>query len=202
MKISHLNSLSFKSTPLYNVKLKQGQADGTYKELPATFSKLSKTSKEDIKTIEKLSYSWGKTRYGEKITSNFLGYGPVCNEDDEFYVIEGYEKPGKKTIYSIAEVNQTDRSVSYIQANPKNKDREIKGSGELILYGLGKKLGQNRYGEYYSLCSAFSAMGFYRQAGLLYESQEFSLNEENAPQFFDRIEKKYNFNFESKEGKK
>ena len=193
MRINPQNLTSFTSIPLYKVNLKKQNSDGTTSNISATFSKLERYDGEDRTEMRKLSSSWAGTQYGEKIAKHFLGYESEY-DDDEFFAIESTTPNGARNIYSISQVNPITHLVSYLQSNPKNKMRGIKGAGEVMLWGIGRELRQDVNGGYFHLYSSPGAIGFYRQAELTSDNSFFYVDQNNGPQFFSRLEEKYGLN--------
>lgn len=193
MKISPLNSISFTSTPLYNVKLRKTLSDGTQEKLDARFSKLESDNERDVARVADLCRKWFRAYFGIAAGRNFL----ISDEYDEmkkfdYYVIEGISKNGDNEIYSIAEFNRDSRTIEYIESNPNNKEKNIKGSGELMLWGIAKKNKSNDNDKTFSLTSSNGAMGFYSKAGLKNFNHSFVLFPEDTDNFLREIERKYN----------
>ena len=194
MKISPHNSISFKSIPIYDVKLKKENPDGTISELPATFSKLKYHDKEDRKLVNDIRNSWQDTEFAKIICPNFLN-GKYHKED--FYVIERKNEEGKKEIYSIAEFTRLWDCVQFLQSNPQNSENGIKGAGEVMLWGIGKKCSRKK-DECFYLIPTYQSRPFYEHIGLQKIGGIYTLGTISAKRFLDRIEKKYNFSQKKK----
>lgn len=192
MKISPLNSISFKSIPLYNVKLKKQNSDGSCEELPATFSKLKCRDRKDKKLVKDIKDTWKGAEFTARICNDFLNNG---FRKEDFYIIEGRNKKGEKEVYSIAEFFDFWNSIQFLQANPQNKTNGIKGAGEVMLWGIGQEKKEPMH-DCFTLIPTSESAGFYEHAGLKAENWGFSLKASQAKKFFKRIEDKYNFSLE------
>ena len=87
MRVSPLNSISFKSIPLYDVKLKK-QNDGSYEELPATFSKLESYDADDISIVKEIPKKWQDAPIGTNIAWDFLAQESKGLFDYEYYGLD------------------------------------------------------------------------------------------------------------------
>lgn len=204
MKISSYNSTSFTSIPLYDVKLRKKNYDGTYKEIDAKFSKLDREDSEDRDIMQNLFYDWQSSDFGGNICMNFL-FPNVEDENADFYVVEGKDKEGKRKIYSASEVHNHTGKIDFIQAEPNNKKEKIKGSGELMLYGIAKEIkdeGENCF----SLSSTDVSENFYRHLKLTEDNSKpkkegegpiFHLKTSNKENFLKGIEEKYNLDVQA-----
>lgn len=199
MRVSLFNSISFKSIPIYNVKLRQNQDDGTYNEVPATFSKLDNQDKNDISRAEAILEKWPFVNYADYIAKDFIKsanpevlkkYEAEEIKNYDFYVIEEKGDKENKEIYSIIEFDKSDNVIELLESNPQNVYYGIKGAGEVMLWGIAKR------NQSFSLYSAESAVNFYRTMGLDEKEDfygSFYLPAERTDNFLHRIERKYNF---------
>ncbi len=199
MRILPHNTLSFTSTPIYDVKLKKLQPNGGCGEIDAQFSKLEHDDEDDKAIVQNLYKDWYSTDFGFSICASFLRPN-IIGGDADFYVIEGIDKNGQRKIYSASEVNQKEGEICFIQAEPANREERIKGSGEVMLWGIGKTMksdGENCF----SLLSTTEAEGFYRHSGLTYDEEAsfpeddckvFCLKNKDKEEYLKRIEEKYN----------
>ena len=198
MKISPLNSISFTSTPLYNVKLRKPMPNGSYKESPATFSKLENNDYGDMETISHICATWHNAPFGVAAGFDFLTSDETDNPDKyNYYVVEGREKTGRRKIYSIAEFDKEDKIIELFQSNPSNRRNNIKGAGEVMLWGIAKHNKARDSYETFTLSSSNEAMGFYKKMRLDNSYHSFRLLTDKTDDFLRRIERKYHLDTEA-----
>lgn len=195
----------FTSKPLYNVHLKEKDKNGEYNFIPAKFSELETNSIQDKTLMQNIANSWEKTRfnYAPFINENFKYYGKFRS----YYVLElKDEKNSPETITCIVETKKNNTeddtkilNLFYIQAHPNiasNKSSTIKGSGEIMLYGVVKKAQENGF-KHIKISSVndefYEKMGFDRRIGSDHNPY-YWLDDDDFGDFLKRIEKKYGFN--------
>ncbi len=205
------NALSFTSTKIYDINLKERKKDGSYKLIPASFSKIEDADLEDLR---KMAHAWKKEDV-RSYSRYFL---------DEFR--EKNESHGKLGFYSIEKDNhrsfssrttglmmtREDRDfmkqkvlhVVILQANPKYATREdeinaskLKGTGELAIYGAVKLAKESKCKsiEVFSTKDSFyEHLGFQNKVdrkGNVYPS-DYKLKSSQFDSYIQRIEEKYN----------
>lgn len=145
-KNTNNNDLSFKSRPIFQVNVKKMADDNTYKTVPALFSEMVKGDKKDEKQFLKILGMWKNTTYCKYIYDNYKK-----NDDSiKIYLVELLENNPlyKKTVSLMSTRKDCSKkgdlymSLELLEVRPDlrygNKSREIKGAGELGMYGLSK----------------------------------------------------------------
>ena len=200
MRIKQTSLTSFKSTPLYNVKVKKKDGSG-YKERDAVFSKLDPFDSEDFETVQKLKEEWGLDTFVVGIAHNFK---PVHYKQikEYFYAIElKGDEPLSERIVSICEISSGPFSkchMPFIQSKPvKDEEKDIKGGGEVLIYGVIKEFKNEEECKKIELNSITRAIGFYRHIG--FKHKDFNdlycmeLPKDDFEAYITRVEKKYGF---------
>lgn len=203
--INNKNSLSFGQKHLYQINLKKRQPTGHYEFIPAYFSKLNPRNEDDRYFMEKLDGFWSP-----KSDRNMAGdiaedfFSERKNKENNFYIIEKndneyYVDTFCRTTAVVETTNPKSKNkskfeIKYLQTNPDilyQDTPEIKGSGELMLYGCVKEAKKNGFDmvEIYS-----SNDSFYEHLGLIERPKAhfFTLYPQEYDYFLERIEKKYN----------
>lgn len=191
--IPRLSNISFKSIPIYDVKVKKKNGE-SYKSVDAVFSKLDPNNKHDVECISKIGEDWGHhIGWSRDIVQAFFRY-----PDDNIYTIElkGNESLYKRIITMSDVISYSDNShIVFMQSKPRgvesNKD-EFKGGGETMLYGIIKEAGKNRQKE----INLFSRSNFWEYMGFTPKfkgDENVSLTDDKFKPFIKRVEEKYNF---------
>lgn len=194
--IPKLSNISFKSTPLYDVKVKKKGLFG-YHNVDATISLYNPDDVNDIKAMEKSVRNFGRISYAQQILDEFREY--ECDAS-RFYVLElKNKKPIEKRVLSLCECffAQEPRTcyIDLLQSITKStrEDREkYKGAGEVIIYGVikeAKKEGMKNI----ELTSRSSARPFYRHIGFfpIKNTLDFILPNNAYEKYINRIDEKY-----------
>lgn len=190
--------ISFGETPLYNIKLKERLENDTFSKTDGTFASLNPDDKNDAELIKKLETLWNPSGYAAVIAEEFLH--PHKSKNSSFYIIEK-NSPANDTLHkttciaSTTNVDNTDKSafeIDYIQTSPdisQSDKPQIKGSGELMVYGCVKeaqKYGFQKVSIFSSNNSFYEHLGFNKAAYRWYE-----LPSSQYDEFLERVEKKY-----------
>ena len=199
--ISKLSNISFKSTPIYDVKVKK--KDGSdYIKADAVFSILNADDKEDREAILKVQESWEGAKYTPNISYNFK-----TKKKQKFYAIElkGSE-PLSERIVTLADVERPFCNMSFLQflqSKPDfKKDRFIKGGGEVMLYGIVRETKKQDL-DRVELCATDKSINFYRHLGFKQDDPndptELILKNKDFDSFIKRVEGKYDFSSQGEE---
>lgn len=190
--------ISFGERPLYNIKLKERLENDTFSKTDGTFASLNPDDKRDTELIKKLETLWNPSGYAAVIAEEFLH--PYKSKNSSFYIIEK-NSPANDTLHkttciaSATNVDNTDKSafeIDYIQTTPdisQSDNPQIKGSGELMVYGCVKeaqKYGFQKVSIFSSNNSFYEHLGFNKVAYRWYE-----LPSSQYDEFLERVEKKY-----------
>lgn len=197
-----LSNVFFRSTPLYDVNIKKINSDRTTTLVPAKVTLLDINDPTDQAAVQKLTGCWPHNRITALIT-NFFHHKSLS----DFFAIEldNPKLPLFKRILSLAAceaathgVKDDGYEVKYIQSSPKSiygeKDREYKGSGKLLMYGVCK----HALDEDYSSVSLYSTNhDFYDAIGMPQEYQQdkgYRIFQGNTLfNFLSKTEREYNF---------
>lgn len=195
--IPKLSNISFKSTPICDVKIKKKEGSA-YKDVDAVFSCLNPQDKEDIKAISEIREEWENFGYTGAIVDNFNSR----EFDDLFFAIElKGDEPLSKRIISLCEARYDGNSfkVGFLQSKGKGfyyKSDEIKGGGEVMMYGISKTINKEE-NDGIHLMPTPRSIGFYRHIGFLdNESKKYFsmyLPSCDFDSFERRVEEKYDF---------
>ena len=201
--IPKLSNISFKSIPIYDVKVKKKEGS-VYKNVDATFSRLNPYDNKDAAAINKIRKQWGVSGYTEEITNNFKHPGVA----DLFFAIElKGDEPLHKRIVSISETcpSMPSHHIDFLQSRPKNyldiKEGDIKGGGEVMLYGIIKASKVNCF-DRVNLRSTYRSVDFYKHVGFSSEEDErtcMELKNSDFDSYIKRVEEKYGFNQEEEQ---
>lgn len=190
--------ISFGEKLLYNIKLKERLENDTFSKTDSSFASLNPDDKRDTELIKKLETLWNPSGYAAVIAEEFLH--PYKSKNSSFYIIKKNSPPDdtlhKTTcIASTTNVDNTDKSafeIDYIQTSPdisQSDEPQIKGSGELMIYGCVKeaqKYGFQKVSIFSSNNSFYEHLGFNKAAYRWYE-----LPSSQYDEFLERVEKKY-----------
>ncbi len=198
-----INTVAFKSQPIYKLKIKKLMPDGRYNLVPALFSKLDSNSHIDIEAIKKIKAQESKN---SDYFGNMAGYFLNKSTSDSFYVIELLDDGIKNLSDRITCLMQVDKIskktkeeplfISFIESKSnivRAINPEVRGSGELGLYGLVKLAKKNKKKTvelFTSNESFYKKMGFKRLLGSSF-TPKYELNIENYDYFINRVEEKY-----------
>ena len=193
--ISKLSNISFKSTPLYDVKVKK--RDGSfYLSTDAVFSRLNFDDEEDREALLKIKENWKDAKYCEKIVDNYM-----AGKNRFFYAIElKGEGELADRIVTLADVSKPFCKMSFLQflqsKIPHGKKNDIKGGGEAMLYGIVRET-KKRNLDKVELCANEESSKFYRHIGFekesVFDPMELIMPREKFDSFLSRVEKKYGF---------
>ena len=201
MKINSLSSISFKSTPLHDVKIMKRGESGSFKEVDASFSLLNPNDKHDVRAVNKVARSWWRAKYARMIARNFNI--KILRNFSTFYALElKGDEPLNKRIVSLCEVSNSPLDfpncyIDLLQASPsisKNRTPKYKGAGEVTIYGVIKEA-KNENIKGVTLTSSDKACQFYKHIG--FEPDNFPngyiLPDHKYEAYISRVEDKYNF---------
>ena len=203
--------ISFGERPLYNIKLKERLENDTFSKTDGTFASLNPDDKNDAELIKKLETLWNPSGYAAVIAEEFLH--PHKSKNSSFYIIEK-NSPANDTLHkttciaSATNVDNTDKSafeIDYIQTSPdisQSDKPQIKGSGELMVYGCVKeaqKYGFQKVSIFSSNNSFYEHLGFNKVAYRWYELPSsqydayrwYELPSSQYDEFLEKVEKKY-----------
>ena len=201
--LSKISNISFKSTPLYGVKIKKRDEGNTYKNVDAIFSVLNPDDKNDIKAVRKVGRRWWRTKYTNLIRNDFRF--KMLSPYLTFYALElkGSE-PLDKRIVSLCEVSKSPFDypgcyVNFLQASPealREKNPKYKGSGEVTLYGVVREAKKDHI-KHIKLTSNDKSSMFYKHIGFKPEGflGDYALYSQGYKRYISRVENKYNFWF-------
>ena len=147
IQLHNKNSIYFKSKPLYDVKIYDGQ-----KAVPAKFTQLDVTDDEDVKAMKDVAKIWKGDQYSEKITSAFIRHAESPKSQYSYYALE-LDKPGislgKKIKGLVFYFNPSPSVLKLfnVQVSPDSKrnalDRKYKNVGTSLISGLIKEVNDN-----------------------------------------------------------
>ncbi len=206
------NSPSFKSIPLYKINLKKMTQEGSYEKTAAFFCKLDPDSSKDILAIKELRDKESmRADYFGVMTSAFLNERNRTNSLFSYYTIQ-LKSLGDKLSDQITCLMQVLEPASpnrpmmleFIEKKPslnKGHNAQIKGSGELSLFGL-SKIAKKKNFDKLMLCSTNDE--FYRHVGFKeFEDEtlfyDFGLEKSDFAEFAKKVSKKYEMRYVDKE---
>ncbi len=203
-------AVPFTANPLYDINLRKLTNDVDYKNIPAKFSELIIGDDIDHSAMKKLKELWKHiTDYGSTFADNF----DKQKAEKSYYLTEVVDD--SKSLYDritcVVETTNPKKSankdvfdIHLLQASPKlaNKQAsEIKGSGELSLYGAVKVAKENEFKKI-SLISTndsfYDKMGFEKvdmldpDESMFNEGGIYELAADKYDDFLNKIEQKYN----------
>ena len=202
--INNKNSLSFGQKHLYQINLKKRQQAGHYEFIPAYFSKLNPRNEDDRYFMEKLDGFWSP-----KSDRNMAGdiaedfFSERKNKENNFYIIEKnddeyYVDTFCRTTAVVETTNPKSKNkskfeIKYLQTNPDilyQDTPEIKGSGELMLYGCVKEAKEHGFKKVYI---SSSNNPFYEHLNLKpgERNSTFIIDEADYDSFLAKVEQKY-----------
>lgn len=199
--IQKVSNISFKSTPIYDVKIKKLNNNSDYENVNATFSKLDYNDKEDVEAVKNINKNWGF--YVNGIGIDFS----KKRECDSFYAIElKGDEPLKDRIVFVSEISKnyfnSSNYINYLQSCPEITDNDIpkyKGVGEVMLCGIAAETKK----EERSALEAHAAFGsekFYLKSGFFRDFfRKVYLPKEYFDDFISKIEDKYDFKLSESE---
>lgn len=198
MRINSVPHISFKSIPIYDVKVKKKEGL-TYKNVDATFSRLNPYDNNDVAAINKIRKKWNSESYTGEIAENFRNPGV----GDLFFAVElKGDEPLSKRIVSLCETCPYLPSIhiDFLQSRDKSyidikKEGDIKGGGEVLLYGITRAAKTNCLDRIY-LSSAYTAIDFYKHIGFKNSglgTTSMELENPDFDSFMARVEEKYDF---------
>ncbi len=197
--ISRVSDISFKSTPIYDVKVKKKEGEG-YKTVNAVFSKLNPNDNEDIRAMYEIYGEWG--RYGGEWTEDIVE-AFYKRPDEDIYAIElKGDKPLCERIITLADVIPIPRFrecfIAFMQSKPYNPWGEeagkphFSGGGETMLYGIIQNAIKNGCKRVETFLEGDS--DFYEYMGFrLSDNGRAFLPKKDFKSFTSRVEKKYAF---------
>lgn len=200
MKVNSYSPFSFKSTPLYDVKVQKRGLLG-YKSINATFCALDPNDINDIERATKMGDECGYSSIGYEISDHFEKN--EC-EDAHFYALEVEDKKTfKKKLISLCEITIpwcNDAKKYYvdllqsISGGRLHHKKRYKGVGEVTLYGVVKDAKRNGMDEV-RLTSTYRAKPFYDHIGFkpAKDFDEYFLASDSYNRFISRVERKYDF---------
>ena len=202
---------SFSSIPIYDLTALKQEKYGRKTKMPVRFSRITPEDNDDYYAIVQIGNNLvqGDT-YGRIICCNFRYFPP---KEINFFAIETEEDiPLKDKILSMAQVNiyqdlenkhftssKSRMQISLLQSFhniPYSRFEDIKGGGELCLYGL-VKLAQEKNIDYITLSSSRNAFYDHIQFGkksTFANSTMYKLEKDDYEEFLKRVEAKYGFN--------
>lgn len=198
--INFNNNQSFGNTILDNAQLRKRALNGTYKQVDAFVSKLTKNDPKDLSVLDKIRESWRRnTAFSEEIM--------FCFKHDErknIYMTELKNKclKIKQKVCCLMQTTNPDKCssrdifhIDFIQSAPSIADRvtqsPIKGAGELTIYEAvktAKKEGYKRIQLSSIKDDFYSKIGFNE----IENTHIFFLENKDFDNFLNRVEKKYN----------
>ncbi len=184
MKLNFNPNQTFKSIPIYDVKVKQ-KTDDKEEFVDATFSELTK---EDLPSLDKLPVEWTQDPFIYIILEHLELF-----DCPQFYSVElKSDAPLQERLLSVAE--KSGDEILFFQSKPKIKGfNDYSGAGVMMLYGLAKQQKEQGADELY-WTSATGADKFYNHVGKdLFNSycSNFSLPQNNYDEFLNRLEAEY-----------
>lgn len=198
---------SFTSMPLYELTAIKEDENGVKTKIPVHFSEISPKDIEDYRAMLGLRFEMRKNDVcGQYICDSFISR-PA--DIIHYFVIETDEKdvPLKKRILSLAEVQISNSKknlmhsmeISYLQSlhtNPSSKFKNIKGGGELCLYGLAR-LAKEKNLDYVFLRSEqngfYDHIKFGEKESLADNATYYRIKNGSFDNFLRRVEQKYGF---------
>ena len=203
-------SVSFSANPLYDINLKKLADNNLYEPLKAKFSQLLNND-DDAWEMLNVQDVWGRlgsSEYTEMITDNFI---KAKNPQRAYYLVETSDS--RKELFERAtallettnpkKLDKDIFEIHFLQASPalvgKNAP-EIKGSGELSLYGAVKVAKENGFKKVQLFSSNdgfYEKMGFVKAESLYPEDKTvsdggiFELSADMFDDFLVKIENKY-----------
>ncbi len=191
MKLNFNSNTSFKSIPIYDVKVKQ-KVNGEEKFVDATFSELTYS---DIPALRKLPSSWYKNPYASFVICDLIeGY-----QGDAFAIELKGDEPLERRLLSIAEIDEN--QLTFLQSKPRSKSKvQYKGAGAMMMYGIIRQQNEAKTPMFYWTADT-NATGFYNHIGdNLFEvedKKDFCIYKNNYPAFLEKMEKEYQFDIEA-----
>ncbi len=184
MKLNFNSNTSFKSIPIYDVKVKQ-KVNGEEKFVDATFSCITPL---DIFSLRKMPAEWVDEPYTLDIIRDLENEPSV-----QFYAVElNGDESLEDRILSLAEVNNG--YITYLQSGPKSLQyKNYTGAGTMMLYGLAKRSDEQQSYSLHWLADEKS-YNFYKHVGddLFYVAENlFALPRANYKAFLADVEEKY-----------
>ena len=169
--------INFTASYINQVKIKEKQPQSSkFKESSASLVELSMLDKNDVKTLEELSYDWGDTSYATNLyeLSKYVNYKGCSDLNSNILAVttqkEDFEKLDAGKVLGLVEyIKKDDNSarISLIETNPEHtyysNDREYKNIGKCMVKGVASYSKANKI----TLHSVSSAKYFYKQMGFV-----------------------------------
>lgn len=196
---------SFSRISIYELNAIKEEPDGRRTKVPVRFSKLDRQNIDDHKDMLKMRFNLGKKDVcGIFICEDFAGHPPSMTHN---FIIETEERelPLKDRIIAMAQVDIWDSprsfvrnmEINYLQSMrnvQSSRFKNIKGSGELCLYGL-VKLAQEKELDYIYLRSEedkfYDHIKFGTKEKRGDDSTYYVLKNGEFSEFLRRVEAKY-----------
>lgn len=201
--------ISFGTTPLYDVQLKQVTPNCHMKFVPAKFSRLVPVDKGDVFAVKEIGKEARKNK--ETILHHIANiFSAKTYSSGPCYALELVDdtKPLKDRIVALVNTevsDQGDKSVLKIKYLARNndvadtKDGSIIGAGEVSVYGV-VKIAKEDLEDDVELISKETAMDFYERIGFekekgprALEFRDYFLDSKDYNFFIKNVEEKYGF---------
>ena len=196
---------SFSSVPIYELNAIKEEAKGIKIKFPVRFSKMDRNSANDYQDMLGIRFNLGeKDVCGIFICKDFAGHPPSMTHN---FIIETEERglPLKDRIIAMAQVDiwnspksfVRNMEINYLQSMRNvqtSRFKNIKGGGELCLYGL-VKLAQEKELDYINLRSEkdsfYDHIKFGTKEKRADDSTYYTLRNSEFSEFLRRVESKY-----------
>ncbi|MDD3236546.1 MAG: hypothetical protein PHV37_00435 [Candidatus Gastranaerophilales bacterium] len=202
-------SVSFTSTPLYDVKLKKlvglNGKRGIYAPQEASFSQLKIDNPEDFENMTKMHESvWGYLDLSGALINNFIQKRDFV----DYYAIELKDEnlPFQKKVMSLMQTASPQYTqfpdalnISFLQAAPQylgTKPPAMKGAGELAIYGavkVAKEQGKSAVALTSINDKFYDKIGFKKHHKNGVGEWCYILDEKDFDSYISRVENKYQF---------